>query len=158
VDRARRGARWLRAHVSAALAIGRDQVARQLDADRQARRLRKGALGRAELRACDYRETLEDAGRGDVVYIDSPHDIRSRASSFTSYTAGAFTQHDQVELSAVAKQLAAKGAHVILSNADTPLIQSLYRGFRVDRVSVPRLINSVAGGRGAVAEVIITVR
>jgi site-specific DNA-adenine methylase len=47
---------------------------------------------------------------------------------------------------------------VILSNADTPLIQSLYRGFRVDRVSVPRLINSVAGGRGAVAEVIITVR
>lgn len=119
-------------------------------------RVAKAALGRAELRAGDYRTTLEDVERGDVVYIDSPHDIRSRTASFTSYTARAFGQHDQAELAEVARQLAAKGAHVILSNADTPLIRSLYRGFRIDRVSVPRLINSVAGGRGAVAEVIIT--
>lgn len=122
----------------------------------EALRAAKEALGRAELRAGDYRTTLEDVERGDVVYIDSPHDIRSRTSSFTSYTARAFGQDDQAELADVARLLAAKGAHVILSNADTPLIRSLYRGFRIDRVSVPRLINSVAGGRGAVAEVIIT--
>jgi DNA adenine methylase len=120
-------------------------------------RAAREALGRAELRTGDYRTTLEDVARGDVVYIDSPHDIRSRTSSFTSY-AGAFGPQDQAALAEVARQLAAKGAHVILSNADTPLIRTLYRGFRLDRVSVPRLINSVAGGRGAVAEVIITPR
>jgi DNA adenine methylase len=116
------------------------------------------ALRRAELRADDYRTTLADVQRGDLVYIDSPHDIRSKTASFTSYTARAFTQDDQAALADVARQLAAKGAHVILSNADTPLIRTLYRGFRIERVAVPRLINSVADRRGAVAEVIITVR
>lgn len=113
-------------------------------------------LRRAELRAGDYRTTLDDIGRGDLVYIDSPHDIRSKTANFTSYASKPFTQDDQVELADAARRLVSKGVHVVLSNADTPLVRKLYRGFTLERVHVPRLINSNAERRGAVAEVIIT--
>lgn len=113
-------------------------------------------LRRVELRAGDYKTTLADVGRGDIVYIDSPHDVRSKTSNFTTYAAKPFTAEDQAELAEVARRLACTGVDVVLSNADTPLIHKLYRGFKIERVNVPRLINSVAERRGAVAELIIT--
>ncbi len=110
----------------------------------------------ADLRSGDYRRTLEDAGRGDLVYIDSPHQPRSRTSSFTAYTAAAFSERDQVDLAEVARALVARGCHVMLSNADTPQMRRLYRGFRVERVSCPRRINRNADRRGPVHELILT--
>lgn len=113
------------------------------------------SIQRAELRAGDYKKTLDDVERGDLVYIDSPHHVRSMTSSFTAYTAGAFNEQDQTELADVARQLARRGCHVILSNADLPFIRTLYKGFKIDRVPCPRLINSKAAGRGDVNELII---
>ena len=52
--------------------------------------------------------------------------------------------------------LAGRGVHVIASNADTKLVRKLYKGMKIERVEVPRMINSVTGRRGAVAEVIAT--
>jgi DNA adenine methylase len=114
-----------------------------------------GALGTTELRAGDYRTTLADVERGDFVYIDSPHAPRSRTSSFTAYTAGAFDDDAQRELADTARRLVARGVHVVLSNADTPFIRDIYRGFRTLAVKCPRAINSVATRRGDVDELII---
>src|SRR5262249_20391970 len=44
-------------------------------------------LARAELRAGDYRDTLSDAGRDDLVYLDPPYHPLSATARFTSYTA-----------------------------------------------------------------------
>jgi site-specific DNA-adenine methylase len=54
------------------------------------------------------------------------------------------------------RRLVERGVHVIASNADTDLVRDLYRGLKIERVKVPRLINSVADRRGSVAEVIVT--
>ena len=56
------------------------------------------------------------------------------------------------------RALADRGCAVMLSNSDTPRVRRLYAGFRVDRVLCARAINSKAGARGAVAEVIVTNR
>jgi DNA adenine methylase len=42
----------------------------------------------------------------------------------------------------------------MLSNSDTPLIRTLYKSFRVERVKCARAINSNAAKRGEVDEVI----
>jgi hypothetical protein len=42
------------------------------------------------------------------------------------------------------------------SNADTPRVQALYAGLRIDVVKCGRAINCVGAGRGAVDEVIVT--
>lgn len=63
---------------------------------------------------------------GDFCYLDSPYD-----DTFTSYTAGGFGQAHQHRLSHEFRELAARGVYVLASNADTPTIRELYRGYRM---------------------------
>lgn len=115
-------------------------------------------LARAELRSGDYRDAVRDARRGDFVYFDPPYDPISATSSFTKYTASDFGVAEQRQLADVARDLAAKGVHVMLSNNDTPRVRRLYRGFVIDRVMCRRSINADTTRRRAIAEVIITSR
>jgi DNA adenine methylase len=115
-------------------------------------------LQRADLRCGDYRATLADAGRGDLVYLDPPYEPATATANFTSYTPLAFGRDDQRELAETARGLVERGCHVVLSNSDTPFIRELYAGFRIDAVRCARSINSSADRRGAVAELIITGR
>ncbi len=119
-------------------------------------RAASSALLRADLRCCDFRTAVADAGRGDFVYFDPPYDPVSTTANFTSYTSGAFAPDDQRELAQTARELVARGCRVMLSNSDTPFVRSLYKGFRVDRVKCSRAINSNAARRGDVDEVIVT--
>lgn len=113
------------------------------------------ALASAVLRADDYRSTLDDAERNDFVYIDSPHVPRSKTASFTAYTADSFGLDAQRELADAARRLVKRGVHVVLSNADTPFVRELYKGFAMDRVKCPRVINSNTSKRGDIDELII---
>lgn len=112
-------------------------------------------LRRAELRHEHYRETVKDARAGDFLYFDPPYDPVTTTANFTGYTSGSFSSDDQRELAELARKLVARGCKVMLSNSDTPLIRSLYKGFRVDKVRCGRAINSNAAKRGDVDEVII---
>lgn len=112
-------------------------------------------LARAELRCTDYRAAVADAGKGDFVYFDPPYDPITPTASFTSYTAGAFGADDQRALAETARELVARGCHVLLSNSDTAFVRSLYRGFEIARVKCARAINSNAERRGEVDELVI---
>lgn len=113
------------------------------------------AFANAAFRAGDYRTTLDDAERDDFVYIDSPHVPRSKTANFTAYSADSFGADAQRELADVARQLVRRGVQVVLSNADTPFVRDLYKGFAMDRVSCRRAINSDTTKRGDVDELII---
>jgi len=112
------------------------------------------ALEGVELRACEFSEIKPR--RGDFVYCDPPyHPLNS--SSFTTYTRGNFTEEDQVRLAGFAARTRNRRVCVMLSNSNTAFIRELYseRGFKLDVVLAPRLVNSRAAGRGAVEELII---
>jgi DNA adenine methylase len=113
-------------------------------------------LQRAELRAGHFAHGVESADAGDFVYFDPPYHPLNDTAKFTSYTADSFDADDQRELAAVARALACRGCHVMISNSDTPFVRELYSGFRVERVQCPRAINSNSARRGLISEVIIT--
>lgn len=124
--------------------------------DPAALRAAAAVLARAEIRAGDYRETVADAGEGDLVYFDPPYVPATPTSNFTSYTAGGFGLQQQRELAQTARDIVARGARVVLSNSDVPLVRELYEGFQLDEVTCARAINSDATRRGAVGELIIS--
>jgi DNA adenine methylase len=98
---------------------------------------------------------VELARPGDFYYFDPPYDPVSRTASFTSYTAATFRDEDQRRLAAVFGQLSRKGCLCMLSNSYTPFIVELYREYRVEIVQAGRPINSDAGGRGTINEVVV---
>ena len=112
------------------------------------------ALQRAEVRCGDYRATVADAAAGDVVYFDPPYDPATKTASFTAYTADRFGDQQQRELAATARDLVARGVHVVLSSSDTPLVRSLYPDFELTAVSVQRAVGARVSTRKQAAELI----
>lgn len=94
---------------------------------------------------------------GDFVYFDPPYEPLSTTSSFTAYAADTFTRDDQVALRDLAERLSGR-CDWMLSNSTSPFIEALYTrpGMYQTRVSASRSINSVAGGRGKIAELVVT--
>jgi DNA adenine methylase len=113
------------------------------------------ALRSASLSVADYRAAVASAGRGDFVYLDPPYHPLSATSGFTSYTKKHFGDAEQRELAETFRSLDARGARVLLSNSPTPLVLSLYEGFRVETLKARRAINSKGTGRGEINEILV---
>lgn len=115
------------------------------------------ALKLAHLAAWDFEAVLDSARSGDFAYFDPPYFPLTGTANFTSYTAGGFTEQDQVRLAGVFRELAGRGVYCMASNHDVPQVHRLYAGFRIEQVKVTRPVNSKGGRRGQrAAEVIIT--
>jgi len=110
-----------------------------------------------------FDDTLAGAGRGDFVYCDPPYAPLSRTASFAHYTAGGFSAFDQIRLQQAVIAAARRGAIVVVSNSSAAEIvtgyssrEALAAGLMLRRVAARRSINSHAGRRGPVDELIIT--
>jgi DNA adenine methylase len=75
--------------------------------------------------ACDYRDVIENAQKGDFIYLDPPY------GRFTEYTRKRFRREDQIQLAEVFRKLSDRGCFVLLSNSDTPFIRELYSDFTI---------------------------
>jgi DNA adenine methylase len=112
-------------------------------------------LARTQLRSGHFREVLDRARPGELVYFDPPYVPLSATASFTGYTAADFGPSDQEELAEVYRALDARGCKVMLSNSDTPVARRLYAGYRLHRVDARRAINSKGEKRGPVGELVV---
>jgi len=106
--------------------------------------------------AGDYRAMLENAQKGDFVYLDPPYDPVNYTSDFTAYTSNGFGNEDQVRLASVFRKLSDRGCFVLLSNSDTPFIRELYSDFSIKEVDVQRAINCKGSKRAGHKELLIS--
>jgi DNA adenine methylase len=109
----------------------------------------------------DFGASLAEAGEGDFAYVDPPYVPVSDSASFTSYTKDGFGPDEQQRLADELVSLHRRGARFALSNADVPATHELYAdllsepGVKVRHVRARRSVNSKAGRRGSVGEVIV---
>jgi DNA adenine methylase len=115
-----------------------------------------GLLRGAHIDVRDFRDSLQLAGPGDVVYLDPPYVPISKTSSFAAYSADGFDYFDQIDLAIEAQNAATRGARAVISNHDLPATRGLYckeDGFRLVRTSpIRRSISCKGTARAAVAE------
>lgn len=107
------------------------------------------------IRYGDFASACEEVRAGDFVYFDSPYVPISQTASFTDYTKDGFTQADHERLAELYKMLDSRGAFLMLSNNQVPLVSELYSAFKIEEVEVRRSINRDATKRVG-KEVIIT--
>jgi len=91
-------------------------------------------LSSAELRYGDFESTVMDAKAGDFIYFDPPYTVSHGNNGFLKYNAHIFSWSDQTRLAMIAHELAQRGCHVIVSNADHPSILELYSSFKMQRI------------------------
>lgn len=113
------------------------------------------ALRGVRLAVSGFERVLKRAQPNDFVYFDPPYVPLTRTSSFTDYTSAGFGAAEQIRLRDVARILRDRGVHVLLSNSSAPLVHELYCDFRRIEVSARRAVNSQAGGRGPVPELLL---
>ena len=96
----------------------------------------------------DFEEACKEAKRGDFVFLDSPY-APLNPTSFESYTKEGFDVESHKRLSKLYDNLTDRGCYCMLTNHNTQLINELYgnKGYKIDVVSVKRMINSDASNR-----------
>lgn len=103
----------------------------------------------------DFESACETVRSGDFVYFDSPYVPVSSTANFTDYTKGGFGYEDHKRLASLFRELDKRGAMIMLSNNNVPLVHELYTGFQIEEIVVRRTINRNASKRIG-KEVIIT--
>lgn len=104
----------------------------------------------------DFRESINNIEKGDLVFIDSPYIPISKTSNFTSYTKHNFYEKDHNDVLEFCRQIDKKGAYFIQTNSYCEKIMEMYGNeFNVSKVLVHRRINRTGKGDGDVNEVII---
>jgi len=96
----------------------------------------------------DFEEACVNAKKGDFVFFDSPY-APLNPTSFESYTKEGFDIESHRRLARLYDELTARGCYCMLTNHNTDFIKELYgnKGYKIDVVSVKRMINSDASNR-----------
>ncbi len=102
----------------------------------------------------DFAAAVQQAGAGDVLYCDPPYSPAETGSSFVSYTAEGFGPSEHAALVEECIRAVGRGAVALISNHDTIATRALYRGWRIEELSVRRSIAANGGDRRSVKELV----
>ncbi|HTV24825.1 MAG TPA: DNA adenine methylase [Polyangiaceae bacterium] len=110
------------------------------------------------IKVADFEALSERAEPGDVVYFDPPYVPLTKTASFTGYHSESFGEEAHRRLAGAFASLTRRKVAAVLSNSGGEETKKLYAGKKVDveMVMVGRPINSSAGKRGAVAELVVS--
>lgn len=113
-------------------------------------------LNRAELHCRDFEITINLAGKNDVIFADPPYTIHHNHNGFIKYNENIFSWQDQIRLRDAIVRAAARGAKVIMTNANHESVRDLYNeGFNLTPISRTSVISGTSSARKAYEELLI---
>ena len=105
--------------------------------------------------------TLPEPTEGDLVYLDPPYLPMGPTADFTAYTAEGFGPNNHAQLAAWALRARLQGAHVVISNSDTPLTRHIFDldgdapHWEVIETTRSGSVSCKGDGRGRVGELVM---
>lgn len=83
-------------------------------------------LSKANLKSCDFFETLDNIQKGDFVYIDPPYRSKIHNGNFLMYNENLFSWDDQLRLMEYCSELKRRKVRFIISNLYNEEIYNLF--------------------------------
>lgn len=115
------------------------------------------ALQHAELLNSDFQPLIDQAERGDFLFIDPPYTVHHNLNGFIKYNDILFSWDDQIRLAESLDRARKRGVRVLMTNANHDSVRALYgRGFKKSVVSRFSSISAKSEGRSSFEELIIT--
>lgn len=114
-------------------------------------------LASVELICSDFEKVIELAGVGDLVFLDPPYTVRHNFNGFLKYNESMFSWADQVRLANCAKDAIARGAAVIVTNANHSSVHELYEDvFAVQEMHRASVLAASPAKRGVTTEAVFS--
>ncbi len=111
------------------------------------------ALAGAEIRCADFESTIDLAKEGDFVFVDPPYTVQHNFNGFVKYNERIFSWADQQRLRDTVQRALARGAAVVVTNADHESVHKLYDGVCEYRsLSRASVLSADAAFRGQTTE------
>lgn len=98
------------------------------------------SLKDADIGLLDFRDSIQRAKAGDLVYLDPPYLPVSDTSKFSGYTGKRFRRADLEELAQLTRELTERGVHWVMSNRDTQDVRELFSHGEVIRFTTRRSV------------------
>lgn len=112
-------------------------------------------LNKAEIVCGDFYDTIKQASRGDLVYLDPPYAIKN-SRIFYQYDPNTFGLEDMTKLATALDVIDNNGARFVLSYANSPEMSDIIRNWKYVVVSTRRNIAGFSGNRRMAEEIIVT--
>lgn len=113
-------------------------------------------LENAELRVSDFEPVLDEARRNDFVFVDPPYTVKHNLNGFIKYNEKLFSWDDQKRLRDSVIRAKARGATIIISNANHPSVRELYKGIGTQIILTrSSVLAADSGNRGKYQELVI---
>ncbi|WP_417492038.1 DNA adenine methylase [Maricaulis sp.] len=114
-------------------------------------------LSGVDLVVSDFERIIDSSKEGDFVYVDPPYTTKHNLNGFIKYNQKIFSWSDQERLARAVIAASARGALVMVSNADHEDVAALYRGhLRIEKVERINVLSATAVHRGRVTELVAT--
>jgi DNA adenine methylase len=113
-------------------------------------------LRTTEITVCDFEETIDRAGAGDLIFADPPYTVKHNFNGFVKYNEKIFSWQDQERLSEALIRASARGCYIVSTNAHHPAVFDLYQEFKLQSLDRSSVIAASAANRGRYAELFIT--
>ncbi|MGE6220699.1 DNA adenine methylase [Nubsella zeaxanthinifaciens] len=114
-------------------------------------------LKNTKIEYSDFEPIIDGAEKNDLIYVDPPYTVKHNNNGFVKYNEKMFTWQDQERLSQSLIRAQARGAKIIVSNADHLSIRELYQeNCSIIPLKRSSVIASDPNNRGQYSEVIIT--
>lgn len=114
-------------------------------------------LAAAEIRCCDFEETVSEAQQGDYLFVDPPYTVRHNMNGFIKYNENLFSWNDQIRLRDAVVGAIKRGAAVVVTNADHESVRELYEDVCVYRsVTRASVLASETERRGKTTEALFS--
>lgn len=85
-------------------------------------------LQRADIRCCDFEDTIDHCQSDDFLFVDPPYTVQHNCNNFLKYNEKIFSWDDQIRLRNAVIRAKDRGVKIAVMNADHAAIHSLYDG------------------------------
>ncbi len=114
-------------------------------------------LKNSRLLAEDFKTIIEQAKKGDFLFVDPPYTGMHNQNNFIKYNEKLFSLDDQIHLNDSLVKAKKRGVKILLTNACHPFVKKLYKDhFEMIRVSRKSVIAANPKNRTPIEEFVIT--